>query len=533
MIRVYADDDLIFDSRLETDAVLGLPYTAGLNKAGTTSIILPPDHPAYNRFTSHRTLVTVYRDDKLEFRGRAIYPADDFYRRRTITCEGERCFLRDAILRPYLYQAEPAAIFTDVLGQYNAAVDPAKRFVVGTITVTDANDYIRLESSEAEKVSAVVDKLVERCGGYIVFTTNDAGQRVINWLAELGYRSQQVIEFGQNLTDFSRSDDSTGPITRLIPYGAVDESTGQRVTIESVNDGRDYIQDDDAVALRGVIEDAVYWDDVTQPENLLRKAQAHLAKAKNIVTGLHLSAVDLSLMDKNIDTFEVGDLVRVRSKPHGVDEDFLLTDRSGDWLLMGSGDISLGKEVQTLTGSDVAANHQTRNELHKVERIIKADYNLNIAKAVEETKQTLITLIQQTGDSIKLEVSEQYATNGDVESLVSSSMTQLSDSFNFLFSSLEKTMQENDSGAREQFLEIEKYIRFDNGDIILGEAGNSITLRIENDRISFIDGGAEVAYISNKQLVILDGHFLNSLRIGSFKWLPRANGNLSLVKVGD
>jgi hypothetical protein len=76
-----------------------------------------------------------------------------------------------------------------------------------------------------------------------------------------------------------------------------------------------------------------------------------------------------------------------------------------------------------------------------------------------------------------------------------------------------------------------KYIRFEDGNIILGESGNELTLTIENDRITFWDEGSEVAYFSNKKLVVLDGHFLNSLRIGAFEWVPRDNGNLSLIKV--
>ena len=75
-------------------------------------------------------------------------------------------------------------------------------------------------------------------------------------------------------------------------------------------------------------------------------------------------------------------------------------------------------------------------------------------------------------------------------------------------------------------------IRFENGDIILGEEGNAIILRLENDRIRFLDDGVEVAYISDKQLYITDAHVLNSLQLGSFAFLPRENGNLSLVRVG-
>lgn len=532
MIQVYADGGLVYDSRLEDLRLLGLTVTTGVNKAGAASIVMPPGHPAYNSFISRKTEVTIYRDGLLRFRGRAFAPADNFYNQRTITCEGERCFLRDAVMRPYVYQDDPAAIFTDALGVYNAQVEAFKQFVVGTITVTDPNDYIRLESKSAEQVGDTVDKLVERCGGYIIFTTNADGQRVINWLAELPYRSSQVIEFGENLLDFARSDGNDDLATVIIPYGAEDEN-GNRLTIESVNDGLDFIKDDEAVALRGWIAKPVYWDDVTEAANLLTKAQQYLATSKNIITSLELSAVDLSYFDKSLDSFQEGDTIRVASKPHGVDEDFQLTEKTEDLLKPDGGKISLGKERVTLTGSDAAGDKKSTNDLHRVEHNIRANYTLGIAAAAEETKQTLISLIQQTSEAIRLEVSETYATNGEVESLVSTSMTQLSDSFNFLFTELQQVVEANDASTRAEFSEVYKYIRFEDGNIILGESGNELTLKIENDRIAFLDAGAEMAYFSNKQLYVTDAHFLNSLRIGSFAWIPRDNGNLSLVKVGE
>lgn len=534
MVQVFADNTLVYDSRLEDYALEGLPVTRGLNKGGAAEITMPYNHPAYNSFTSYKTIVEILRDGKTLFRGRALYPEDDFDNQRTITCEGERCFLRDAVLRPYLYQDAPAAIFADVINLYNAQVDPAKQFVVGTVTVTDPNNYIRLESEKAEPASDVIDKLVERCGGYVVFTTNAEGKRVINWFEELGYTSRQVIEFGENLLDFSRSGANTDLATVIIPYGAKDEETGERITIESVNDGQDFIQDYDAVALRGVIARAVYWDDVTDPQNLLAKAQQYLNTSKNMVTRLELSAFDLHLLDKSIDTFQVGDIIQVRSKPHGVDATFMLVEQTINLLDPADGKVVLGKEISTLTGADAAGDRQSASALQRVEHNIIKDYQLNLAKAIEETKFTLTSLIEQTSESIRLEVSE-LATGVDeqITSAVSTSMTQLSDSFTFQFTQLQATVDENDAEARTQFSKIEKYIRFEDGNIILGETGNELVLNIQNDRISFLDGGAEVAYFSNKQLVVTDAHFLNSLRIGAFAWLPRENGNLSLVKVGD
>lgn len=532
MIQVFADGGLVYDSRLGSHSLLGLTYTGGLNKSGTASIVMPPDHPSYGAFIGYRTLVEIYKNEKLEFRGRALYPEDDFYKQRTITCEGERGFFQDAVMRPYIFQDGPAAIFAEVINLYNAQVEAFKQFVVGDVTVVDQNNYIRLESSKAEQVADTIDKLVDRCGGYIVFTTNAEGQRVVNWYAELGYRSSQVIEFGSNLTDFARSESNPDLATVIIPYGAQLEESEARVTIESVNDGLDFLQDYEAVALRGVIAKPVYWDDVTEPANLLKKAQEYLTSSRNLITSLTLTAVDLSDLDKNIDTFQLGDLIRVRSKPHGVDDDFLLRERTVDLLDPSGGSVTLGKETASLTGLDVAGDRKGSSDLQQTEYSLRAQYSLNTAAVVEETKQTLSSLIQQTTDMLKQEVSETYATNDEINAMISTSMTQLSDSFNFLFTNLEQVVSENDVEARERFAEIEKYIRFVDGNIILGESSNTITLHIENDRIAFLDEGSEVAYISDKHLVILDGNFLHSLQVGGFGFIPRANGNLSLVKVG-
>lgn len=533
MLQMYADNALVYDSRLEELALLSLPVHTGVAIGGTASPVFPAGHPYLSRFTSYKTIVTIYKDNLLVFRGRALYPEDDFQNNRTIVCEGERCFLNDALLRPYVYQDSPAAIFTDVVNLYNTGVEESKQFEVGTITVTDPNDYIRLESEDAESALSVLEKLVDRCGGYLVFTTNATGKRCINWLEKLDYKTGQTIEFGENLLDFSRSGANTALATAILPYGARDAETGIRVGIESVNGGVDFIQDPEAVALRGMIMVPVIYDDITEPANLLKKAEKDLAARKLMVTSLQLTAFDLSNRDKSIDSFREGDLVRVTSRPHGVDEDFLLMEKEEDLLRPDSGKITLGQEKKSLTGMESLTSKQQANRLQQVEHNVRAEYTLNLAAAIEEAKQTLTSLIQQTSDSIKLEVSEVYATNGDVESAISTSLTQLNDSFTFLFSQLQTTVNENDADAREQFATIQKYIRFDDGNIVLGKVGNEITLHIENDRISFLESGAEVAYFSNRQLIVTDAHFLNSLRIGAFQFLPRENGNLSLVKVGD
>jgi hypothetical protein len=537
MIQLYVDDTLVYDSRVKATALLGLRAQLGLNKGGAATIILPPDHPAYNDFVSYRSVVTIHRDGALLFRGRVLYPSDDFQLTRTITCEGERCFLRDGLHRPYTYNDSPQQIFTQVIGLYNAQVDAFKQFVAGTVDDDIGTDAIVLESEEAESFSAVVDKLVEMCGGYIVFTTNQDGQRVINWYADVSYSNNQVIEFGENLVDFSRTLANTDLATVIFPYGAKNETTGDRLTIASENGELDFIQDEEAVAKYGVICKAVYWDEIVSPGALLAKAQQYLESSKDPVESFELTAMDLSLLDKSIDSFRVGDIIKVRSKPHGVEDQYYkLIEQSIDFLYPQNDRVTLGKTVAftpSLIGTDVARAKENNETLRRLNRTIRADYSVNTDAIIEEVKMEVTSLIQQTSEALKMEVSEQYATQSEVKEAITTTMTQLSDSFEFLFTELRTRVDTNDAEAREQFTELKKYIRFENGNIILGEAGNEITLRLENDRIAFLDAGAEVAYFADKHLTVKDASFLNSMRIGSFAFIPRDNGNLSLVKVGD
>lgn len=404
MLQLLTDGVVAYDSTLEDYTLLGLKTTTGLNKGGTAEIVMPPGHPAYNSFVSYKTIVELYDNGALQFRGRPLYPKDSFYNIRTITCEGERCFLRDGIMRPYLYQDTPAAIFAAGLEAYNAQATPERRFALGQVTVTDPNDYVRLESENAETCAAFFDKLVERCGGYITFTTAEDGSRCMNWLEAIGTHSTQPIEFGQNLLEFERAGESPDLATAILPYGAQLED-GTRITIESVNGGADWIQDDDAVALRGFIIATVTWDDVTDPENLLTKARAWLDEHKLAVVSLQLTAADLSRLDRSIDTYRDGDLVQVISKPHSMDGWLQLTERTTDWLDPGGHAVTLGYTMATLTGADVIAAATAGQAANRAKTAAVQAAKAETSAMVHQTETTLRSEIQQLAGSITLEVS--------------------------------------------------------------------------------------------------------------------------------
>ena len=77
-VQVYADDALVYSSGLDEYELLELTVTNNINTTGVATLTMPPRHPAYNSFIAYKTVVTIYRDDVLLFRGRALHPSDNW-----------------------------------------------------------------------------------------------------------------------------------------------------------------------------------------------------------------------------------------------------------------------------------------------------------------------------------------------------------------------------------------------------------------------------------------------------------------------
>lgn len=165
---------------------------------------------------------------------------------------------------------------------------------------------------------------------------------------------------------------------------------------------------------------------------------------------------------------------------------------------------------------------------------VKATYADALQQIANAEKQ-MQSEIQKTNESIRAEVSEDYYKKDQTDDLlgtISTALEQTKDSFTMQFNSFQADLNSVNADNSAKFQELYQYIRFKGGSIELGEAGNTITLTIENDRISFKQAGQEIAYMSNNQLYITDANIVTSLRVGNFIFSPRPNGSLDFKKVG-
>ena len=158
----------------------------------------------------------------------------------------------------------------------------------------------------------------------------------------------------------------------------------------------------------------------------------------------------------------------------------------------------------------------------------------DITNTINLLEQRFTADISTSEKNIKQTLTESYYTKDATDSLVSSvssSWEHTAKGFEMQFDNISKNLGDVSNNADTRFQEISKYIRFVDGNIVLGEAGSELILKIANDRISFLQNNTEVAYFSNRKLYVTDGEYTNSLQLGKFAFIPRSNGNLSFKKI--
>lgn len=553
MYRVFCDNYKLYDSRLDKYKLAEAQLDLELNKTGSFSFTIYPDHPNFNRLQKLKSIITVYQDDYLLFRGRILDTESGFYNETQVICEGELAFLLDSIIRPYGTEASPwtgtpAEYLTKLITEHNAQVDGWKQFKVGTITVDDGdtsnnlNQINRLDTEYKTTWQLINEKLITPLGGYLWVRHEDDGN-YIDYLADFDILSNQKIEFGKNLLDLRKKIKGEEVMSGIIPLGAKPENADGRITIATVNDGKDYIENAEAVAAYGKIFKTVIWDDVTDPTNLKTKAEAYLADSVNFNVAVELTAADLAGIT-GVNPFRLGRYIIVKSVHHGLDTlnsdlEFLVKKLSLDILNPAANKLAVGTTYQTFTESTGGAEKAQGEIIQRLETVEKhvaesGVTNDQLDHAIAQVTEQTSSAVNQSADEIMARVASDYYLKSDADSLVASvntRFTQTDSEFEYRFNEFMRDIASVESGADARFNEISKYIRFIDGNIILGEDGNELTLKIENDRIAFLEGGAEVAYFSNRKLYVLDGEYVNQLTIGKYAFIPRANGNLSFKKV--
>ena len=169
----------------------------------------------------------------------------------------------------------------------------------------------------------------------------------------------------------------------------------------------------------------------------------------------------------------------------------------------------------------------------------------DVDNAINEERTTRQSAIETKANEITSKVSEIYVSNSAFEhyqNTVSSQFTQTKKDFTWSINESVKDAKNEmngqiDSvngrvdGLKQTTDNVNNYMSFDNDGLTLGKSDSAFKTKITNQEWSIQKNGAKVTYINDQTMYITDGQFTQSLKIGNFGFVPRANGSLDFKKV--
>lgn len=337
------------------DRISGGKIVKAVNAVDSFTFTIYPDNAGYNKLKPLTTSVTVTDDStgKDVFIGRVLKCPDSMDEQglicKSVTCEGRLGWLYDSV-QPYVEYKMVGirTVLASFISKHNTQVGDDKQISVGQVTVTGENNYT-YSVNWVSTMDAISEQLVGKFGGEIQLRDQD-GKVYIDYLEHIGHGTDTKIELAVNLKTISREVDETSVITRLYPLGAKLTDSEKRLTIGSVNGGKDYIEDSALVAKYGVISGTQTWDDVTQASILKTKATAYLKNANKAKKQYKITAVDLSTIDMNFEQFELGCWYRVVNLLMGIDEDLRIIGITINLDSPEQSELTFGDKFETMTG---------------------------------------------------------------------------------------------------------------------------------------------------------------------------------------
>ena len=166
-----------------------------------------------------------------------------------------------------------------------------------------------------------------------------------------------------------------------------------------------------------------------------------------------------------------------------------------------------------------AVNEETVNRQSAIE-----------TKANEITSKVSETYVSNSAlNHYKEEVSTQFSqTKSDFTWSINQSVTDAKNEMNGQISSVNGRLD----GLKQTADNVNSYMSFDNDALTLGKSDSAFKTKITNQEWSIQKNGTKVTYINDQTMYITDGQFTQSLKIGSFGFVPRVNGSLDFKKVG-
>ncbi len=350
-----------------------------VNKSGTLTFTIPANNNAYSSISKLKTVIRVYLDNQLLWKGRPLDTSKDFLNRATIKCEGWLSVLMDSIVEPDLFDSispgwkdaeeKPALtlsqIMTMLINNHNMKMgeNSGKQLSLSMDLRNEEDETVDPSRvPEAPNYQTTLDyiqsEIISAFGGSISVSESTLYYSSDEVMAKEANRAAQEIAFATNLLDFTDYVDASEVYSTLIATGKDDISV--------------IVSDSTALGLFGPIYRHQDFSDIEDSSALQAAANAELAKNVEAATTITISAVDLGLISSDYQTIKLGNYVHVSSPPHAINTWYPCTQIEYDLCDPSKTQYTLGVSPDTLTSKQTAMIKKVDNvpynpsgEVHK------------------------------------------------------------------------------------------------------------------------------------------------------------------------
>jgi len=341
-----------------------------LGKVHNLNFTIPITNDGYDKVFDFITLVKVTNtiNEDIIFEGRVFTSVEnmsaggEFY--KEVIAESELSYLNDSITRAWNIDNMGVLNFiTKVINNHNAHTTADKQFAVGRIQVVG---NITCTTKFENSLNSLIDKMVNTLEvGYLIVRKED-GIRYLDYLPQVVGVSAN-IDLGINMKDICFSKDVTSVATILVPTGK------DNLTIESVNGGKDYLEDIAAVAEFGAIEQPLELSEITDANILKATGQAKLNNISKAIYKLSTNVLDLNVLGLDPNSYHIGTDTTITNSAIKFLQTFTILEKNIDLLNPQNSTLTLNNKFETATDRQISLERVSKY----VEKILTSDKQLN------------------------------------------------------------------------------------------------------------------------------------------------------------
>lgn len=339
--------------------------------------------------------------------------------------EDEKAFLYDSVQTYMKPTRMPVRDYLQkIIDIHNKQVEPYKRFKLGNVDVIDNGDLLRGLGYQST-AETIKEKLLDRLTGNLILRRVD-NTNYLDYISNYGDDSDTPLQLTKNLKSATRDIDISELFTRIVPVGQDIEDNSEtdievgtdysrpKYTIESVNNGKNYLDDPSLIEKFGLNTGIVEFSNVKEPSILKRRGQQWLKDQSLMLVTWDVEAIELGLLDKRYELITLGNSYKVDNQFLYAVERLQVIEKKFSILAPQKVTLTIGSKKKKLT--------DYQNEIKTIQSNL-----VNIKANASAGTQSISDLIKKQ-ESLKNEVSQQ---NNEIINL-SEGTQKLSESINSL-----------------------------------------------------------------------------------------------------